>query len=272
LQTTCYENLGHIYRSMNELKLAGTYLRAAMELQPRNIRTKAWLVETLQWQGDDITADALIAEGISMGLWERPDQIISGGLQRGVKAVAWPNPMAYRPIYHLIVKLQTYHENIWNEAKALLLRSGTAGLSFGSMEDYAIFDNTSRSGGWHTKELDCAQNAWETPETCNLITDVNMTSVAVFSVQFLRLEPGATIRPHCGPTNRRWVIHLGLDIPDNVTITVAGEMHNWIQGRCILFDDSFRHSVTHHGNRDRIVLALRVPNYAAAHRAPKVEL
>ena len=33
-----------------------------------------------------------------------------------------------------------------------------------------------------------------------------------------RLEPGAAIRPHTGPTNRRWTLHLGLVVDACVEI------------------------------------------------------
>ena len=41
--------------------------------------------------------------------------------------------------------------------------------------------------------------------------------------QFLRLQPGVKLRPHCGEGNFRWVMHLGLDVPKGVAITVGGE-------------------------------------------------
>ena len=47
---------------------------------------------------------------------------------------------------------------------------------------------------------------------------------------------------------------------DGVKITVAGEQRPWLHKKCIVFDDSYRHSVVHEGSEDRVVLALQIPN------------
>ena len=77
------------------------------------------------------------------------------------------------------------------------------------------------------------------------------------------------IRPHCGEGNHRWVVHLGFDGLDGASITVAGERRGWERGRCLVFDDSYRHQVTHNGAADRLVFALQIenPEYAKRERA-----
>eukprot|EP00051_Salpingoeca_urceolata_P025029 m.444955 g.444955 ORF g.444955 m.444955 type:complete len:302 (-) comp20300_c18_seq2:262-1167(-) len=82
----------------------------------------------------------------------------------------------------------------------------------------------------------------------------------VLTAQFLRLEPGGFIRPHCGSGNYRWVAHLGLVIPEGVSITVAGEQRRWEEGGVLTFDDSFVHSVRHNGTSDRLILAIQLTN------------
>jgi aspartyl/asparaginyl beta-hydroxylase (cupin superfamily) len=47
------------------------------------------------------------------------------------------------------------------------------------------------------------------------------------------------------------VMHLGLDVPEGVAITVGGTTVEWREGKVITFDDSYRHSVEHNGDRDR---------------------
>jgi hypothetical protein len=46
-------------------------------------------------------------------------------------------------------------------------------------------------------------------------------------------------------------MHLGLDVPEGVAITVGGTTVEWREGKVITFDDSYRHSVEHNGDRDR---------------------
>eukprot|EP00057_Strongylocentrotus_purpuratus_P001748 XP_001201261.3 PREDICTED: aspartate beta-hydroxylase domain-containing protein 2-like [Strongylocentrotus purpuratus] len=60
---------------------------------------------------------------------------------------------------------------------------------------------------------------------------------ACFSV----LQPGSHITPHYGPCNIRLRCHLGIRIPDNCSLTVAGESKQWTEKDCLLFDDSFLH-------------------------------
>ena len=90
-----------------------------------------------------------------------------------------------------------------------------------------------------------------------------------------RLEPGAAIRPHTGPTNRRWTLHLGLVVDaadvDRLTLTVAGTARAgaWVQGKVVLFDDSYEHDVVHAGARDRVVLDLSIDHPALRARSGK---
>ncbi|CAE7228170.1 Asph [Symbiodinium pilosum] len=58
---------------------------------------------------------------------------------------------------------------------------------------------------------------------------------------------GATIMPHCGPTNHRLRLHMPLLLPGGLRrmsgLTVAGEARDWELHRCLIFDDSFEHQI-----------------------------
>merc|ERR1712113_1020592 len=82
----------------------------------------------------------------------------------------------------------------------------------------------------------------------------------ILLAQLLLMQPGTVLLEHCGNGNDRWVLHLGLDVPENVTITVANQTRSWKRGKGILFDDSFRHSAVHKGDGGRLVLALQIPS------------
>eukprot|EP01051_Picozoa_sp_SAG22_P004770 SAG22_NODE_264_length_13353_cov_34.575298_6_plen_253_part_00 len=117
----------------------------------------------------------------------------------------------------------------------------------------------------HAYKLDCSSpeslDRQLVPATCELIAPGGTPDPSISTVltaQLLRLQPNTTIRPHCGMGNFRWVMHLGLSVPSNVTIEVDGVVGRWRDGRIITFDDSYRHTVVHHGDRDRIVLALQI--------------
>ena len=89
------------------------------------------------------------------------------------------------------------------------------------------------------------------------------------SVELSLMRPGAVVAPHCGPTNHRLRLHLGLVVPSGAAITVAGETRRWEQGRVLAFDDSWEHSVAMNGARSpRVVLIVDVwqPGLSAAER------
>lgn len=71
-------------------------------------------------------------------------------------------------------------------------------------------------------------------------------------VSLLKLEAGTTLVPHFGSVNWRYTAHLGLLVPDNVTMTAGGESRQYVQGEVLLLDDSFLHSVRHEGKGPRV--------------------
>lgn len=73
-------------------------------------------------------------------------------------------------------------------------------------------------------------------------------------VSLLKLEAGTTLVPHFGSVNWRYVAHLGLLVPDNVTIFGGNESRQFAQGEVMVLDDSFLHSVRHHGQGPRVTL------------------
>jgi aspartyl/asparaginyl beta-hydroxylase (cupin superfamily) len=82
----------------------------------------------------------------------------------------------------------------------------------------------------------------------------NPSGLAYFSV----LSPGVHIMPHCGPTNSRIRIHLGLVVPVGATMRVGTETRPWREGACVVFDDSWEHEVVNRSEFLRAVLLLDV--------------
>ena len=89
------------------------------------------------------------------------------------------------------------------------------------------------------------------PETAKVLSSLpRLGDMAFFSA----LSPGAHLRAHCGPTNLRLGIHLGLVVPDGCRFRVGEEVRAWERGTCLVFDDSFEHEVWNEGRGTRIVL------------------
>lgn len=79
---------------------------------------------------------------------------------------------------------------------------------------------------------------------------------------FSTLAPGASIAPHHGPSNIRLRVHLPLSVPpggaDAAALTVAGEARAWVEGRPLVFDDTYEHSAVNRAAVERTVLLFDV--------------
>lgn len=73
---------------------------------------------------------------------------------------------------------------------------------------------------------------------------------------FSILRPGTHILPHRGVTNTRLVTHLPLIVPRDCAINVGGELHEWQEGRCVTFDDTFEHEAWNRSDTTRVVVIM----------------
>ena len=118
------------------------------------------------------------------------------------------------------------------------------------------------AGRWTHLALDGLDSAdgWDIfPATTALVHNCLLgKGLELLRVRFSNIQPGTYIRPHCGPTNRRWILHLGVDVPPpeegELYLEVAGVRRRWQNGRCLVFDDSFTHEVYHGCTSDRLIL------------------
>jgi aspartate beta-hydroxylase len=98
------------------------------------------------------------------------------------------------------------------------------------------------------------------PVTTEIVEQIpEATTLGPGVVTLSWLHPDTHVVPHCGGTNARLRVHLGLRVPTGVSIRVGEEERSWQEGGCLVFDDSFEHEVWHRGTADRIVLLLDVP-------------
>lgn len=91
------------------------------------------------------------------------------------------------------------------------------------------------------------------PETSKIISQLSDVHVAMFSI----LEPGKVIPPHKGPSTTCLRYHLGLQVPkdkENCYIKVNNEKFSWTEGKGLIFDDTYVHSVYNNTNETRIIL------------------
>lgn len=95
------------------------------------------------------------------------------------------------------------------------------------------------------------------PETTKLVKAIPGVSSAMFSV----LAPGKKLLPHKGVYKGVLRYHLGLIIPENEKqswLVVNGVKKNWLEGKSLIFDDTFMHEACNESNQIRVVLFLDV--------------
>jgi aspartate beta-hydroxylase len=73
-------------------------------------------------------------------------------------------------------------------------------------------------------------------------------------VLFSLFVPGTHLLPHQGVTNTRVVGHLPLIVPGNCALNVGGELHEWQEGRVVVFDDTYEHEAWNRSDATRVVL------------------
>lgn len=97
------------------------------------------------------------------------------------------------------------------------------------------------------------------PVTAGIIEAIPEATIAGPGVVTLsRLRPGSRIMPHCGASNAKLRVHLGLHVPEGPRMRVGDRTLRWREGSCLVFDDSFEHEVWHPGDAPRVVLLMDV--------------
>jgi aspartate beta-hydroxylase len=93
------------------------------------------------------------------------------------------------------------------------------------------------------------------PKTSAVIGSLPDLATKAFNIiAFARLASGSHVRPHCGYTNLRVRLHLGLRGCGAARIRVGGEVRAWKEGELLAIDDSFEHETWNDGSEDRYIL------------------
>lgn len=124
---------------------------------------------------------------------------------------------------------------------------------------------TPRDEDWQTvyfylNEKFVDQNCHVVPRTCELLRsrpELVQCRAKSAGAGFLRLQPGARLKPHFG-NGPRLSVHLGLVVPQagDIHMEVGSQTVRWSEGRAVVFDDTFIHKVKHDGDEARFVLLL----------------
>jgi len=102
------------------------------------------------------------------------------------------------------------------------------------------------------------ENCARCPRTAALLDDLPLIRLpgATPEVCFSVLTPGSHILPHRGDSNLRSVVHLGLVVPGDCALNVAGEARGWEAGGVLAFDDTYEHEAWNRSDQIRAVLLM----------------
>ena len=179
-----------------------------------------------------------------------------GHLVHGITAKAWWDAA----LFNATRILQNHFEDIREETISALRR--------GLREKYGN-EHDDRMHGWSEimfiqdmRGFNSNLNSDKMPKIAALLEQnlPEATSHPWGSIKLSVLSPGTYIPLHCGPTNTRIRLHLGVYVPEpeKCAISVNGIMRKWQEGEVIAFDDSFEHQVWHNGTLPRVVLIVDV--------------
>lgn len=170
------------------------------------------------------------------------------------------NSFFFDPHYfQWVSKLESNWQTIRNELD-LILESTDRLPNFHdiSQDQYRL----SNDGLWKTFFLygygiKMKQNCQRCPLTTRLIESIPGMKTAFFSI----LLPGKHIPKHRGPYKGLLRYHLALKVPQdrkNCLIRVGDESRHWLEGKSLLFDDSFVHEAWNLTDELRVVLFVDV--------------
>jgi hypothetical protein len=173
------------------------------------------------------------------------DESASGAIYPDLPSQPWLEPGDFP----LVAYLESHYEAIRREI-----------LSLNAASFHRESERIKRSGDWDVAFFyERGRRRHEVCEACPVTTRGIEGHGAVLTMAGLayvsRMRAGTHIRAHTGPTNLRVRCHLGIRVADgDCAIRVQNDTRQWVEGRCLVFDDHFEHEAWNHTDQDRIVL------------------
>jgi hypothetical protein len=209
-------------------------------------------VASLFWEVEEGLAMDVYRRGVDIGIW-LSEEHTPPVLNRQLRSRAVPATGMFPAVERYMRVLSANWKAILKEYHATIDLHG----------DH--HENLHKGGQWSVLEIGAptlGNCEIRTPFLCAMIASIERQNleqhVWVQTLRFSKLGAGAHISSHTSLNNQRLKIHLGLITPTPAAITIAGEHLEWEAGKCIMFDDSFRHHVWNNATQDRVILELKV--------------
>lgn len=188
------------------------------------------------------------------------DRLLGGAVRATERAIERREPRFDGPLdparFDWVPRLEAAYPQVRAELEAVLA-SGVRPPETGDV----MASELGTEGHWSTLIL-YSFGTWldfntrRFPVTTALVRTVPGVQIAGFSI----LHGGSHIPRHRGPS-KTVRYHLGVIVPDPPGVTrlaVGDEVHEWAEGRSVLFDDATEHEAWNDSVEDRYVLFLEV--------------
>ena len=261
------KSLGLVVRLAHAHKRGGA---GGLAVAPREITSRLLeLGQLYSWVGRGDDAERARSRAQKMGGFADPLQLPAGEYVPNVApAKAWHDAAAYPSLRAAVDSLAAFVPRLQAEYDAASVRSALKVQNECLHTDGAWSYLAVTGAHVSTPAEGCGANS-STPVACEVAAA--FAGAGLVRVGYSVLSAGATIREHHGPTNVNLKIHLGIRVPLRegepcALFTVGDVTKAWTEGGALLFDDSFKHTVTSRCSKERVVLQI-VVRHPSLHRA-----
>ena len=148
-----------------------------------------------------------------------------------------------------------YLEAAWPDIKGELL--ALPDTQFHAWPEKRFYNAHKNNDGWNLfgfyawgVRLD--KNCEICPKTAEALSHVP----GIMNAGFSQMKPGTIINPHTGYPEGLLRCHLGVIVPGQCALKVGGEVMEWEEGKCFVFDDTVLHEAWNKSDQRRVVLLL----------------
>jgi aspartate beta-hydroxylase len=177
-------------------------------------------------------------------------------------------PFLERSLFPWITELESETANIQDELTKLLDERRSGERVFNTEElERANLRGADAAPTWtgyyfFRHGLRREDNCAACPRTARALSSLPLPHLRAHGpeVLFSVFTAGTHLLPHRGVTNTRLVGHLPLLIPEHCALNVGGELHEWVEGRTVVFDDTYEHEAWNRSEKTRVVLIFDIWN------------
>ncbi|MGH9348305.1 MAG: aspartyl/asparaginyl beta-hydroxylase domain-containing protein [Vicinamibacterales bacterium] len=206
------------------------------------------LIEALMAFGDDAQARECATLAVRHGVWKDP-------LQRPSHFdPTLPQQPLYDPARFWFVPYLEGHAAAIRDEVRRVTEEGYDRLSSAGSHEPLVGSGRWSAAVFYERGVRKDDLCATFPKTAEIVSRIPDAMQSGGVVMLSWLAPGTHLVPHCGTTNTRLRVHLGIRVPEGASMRVGDRTVSWREGTCVVFDDSFEHEVWNPTAEPRVVL------------------